>query len=91
MMNKKYTIHHLLFFTSLKTMNYNMMMMHEKSIMRQIPRPRSRPWRTLTRSTFFFCLLFTLAGFGVLKCSRIRKMQKKKPNRGFITSVLATG
>ncbi|ECG8624753.1 hypothetical protein AAD16_005221 [Salmonella enterica subsp. diarizonae] len=57
MMNKKYTIHHLLFFTSLKTMNYNMMMMHEKSIMHRIPRPRSRPWRTLPGSTFFLMML----------------------------------
>ncbi|EEI9430600.1 hypothetical protein A4J56_004709 [Salmonella enterica subsp. diarizonae] len=39
MMNKKYTIHHLLFFTSIKTTHYNMMMMHEKSKMRRIPRP----------------------------------------------------
>ncbi|EDQ2991739.1 hypothetical protein AA441_005212 [Salmonella enterica subsp. enterica] len=53
MMNKKHTIHHLLFCTSLKTMNYNMMMMHEKSRMRRTPRPRSRPWRTFPGSTFF--------------------------------------
>ncbi|EDU8319584.1 hypothetical protein CTQ60_000131 [Salmonella enterica subsp. diarizonae] len=52
MMNKKYTIHHLLFFIQLKTKSYNMMMMHEKSKMRRIPRPRSRPWRPLPRSTF---------------------------------------
>ncbi|EAR6586511.1 hypothetical protein EW272_24755 [Salmonella enterica] len=52
MMNKKRTIHHLLFFISIKTMHCNMMMMHEKSKMRRIPRPRSRPWRGLPRSTF---------------------------------------
>ncbi|EDT3088662.1 hypothetical protein XS16_005134 [Salmonella enterica subsp. enterica serovar Newport] len=53
MMNKKYTIHHLLFFIQLKTKSYNMMMMmHEKSKMRRIPRPDARPWRTLPGSTF---------------------------------------
>ncbi|EAP2647456.1 hypothetical protein D8V15_09590 [Salmonella enterica] len=51
-MNKKHTIHHLLFFIQLKTKSYNMMMMHEKSKMRRIPRARSRPWRTLPGSTF---------------------------------------
>ncbi|EJJ4275902.1 hypothetical protein VQ248_004413 [Salmonella enterica] len=52
MVNKKHTIHHLLFFISIKTIDYNMMMMHEKSKMRRIPRPRSRPWRALPGSTF---------------------------------------
>ncbi|EDX2018040.1 hypothetical protein BU505_000859 [Salmonella enterica subsp. enterica serovar Sandiego] len=52
MMNKKHTIHHLLFFIQIKTISYNMMMMHEKSKMRRIPRARSHPWRALTRSTF---------------------------------------
>ncbi|EDP8709037.1 hypothetical protein GRZ40_004335 [Salmonella bongori] len=52
MMNKKRTINHLLFLNLIKTANYNMMMMHEKSKMRRIPRARSRPWRPLPRSTF---------------------------------------
>ncbi|EDS5484471.1 hypothetical protein JHG98_001154 [Salmonella enterica] len=42
MMNKKRTNHHLLKINNIKTMSYNMMMMHEKSKMRQIPR-RCRP------------------------------------------------
>ncbi|EED9464488.1 hypothetical protein AA481_004549 [Salmonella enterica subsp. enterica] len=42
MMNKKRTNHHLLKTNNIKTMSYNMMMMHEKSKMRQIPR-RCRP------------------------------------------------
>ncbi|WP_353622590.1 hypothetical protein [Citrobacter sp. Cb127] len=41
-MNKKHTNHHLLKINNIKTMSYNMMMMHEKSKMRQIPR-RCRP------------------------------------------------
>ncbi|EBC0530071.1 hypothetical protein AU958_22585 [Salmonella enterica subsp. enterica serovar Saintpaul] len=41
-MNKKHTNHHLLKIKDIKTMCYNMMMMHEKSKMRQIPR-RCRP------------------------------------------------
>ena len=42
MMNKKHTNHHLLKMNNIKTMSYNMMMMQEKSKMRQIPR-RCRP------------------------------------------------
>ncbi|EHB4242895.1 hypothetical protein WJT88_002569 [Salmonella enterica] len=42
-MNKKHTNHHLLKINDIKTESYNMMMMmHEKSKMRQIPR-RCRP------------------------------------------------
>ncbi|EAC2010224.1 hypothetical protein F7A03_02520 [Salmonella enterica] len=41
-MNKKHTNHHLLKINYIKTESYNMMMMHEKSKMRQIPR-RCRP------------------------------------------------
>ncbi|ECC3876542.1 hypothetical protein AHZ37_003072 [Salmonella enterica subsp. indica] len=41
-MNKKHTNHHLLKINNIKTEGYNMMMMHEKSKMRQIPR-RCRP------------------------------------------------
>ncbi|EAA8475535.1 hypothetical protein CKD10_15550 [Salmonella enterica subsp. enterica serovar Newport] len=53
MMNKKHTNHHLLKIKDIKTMCYNMMMMHEKSKMRQIPR-RCRPVAALSpRSTFF--------------------------------------
>ncbi|MEA5720427.1 DUF1441 family protein, partial [Salmonella enterica subsp. enterica serovar Virginia] len=37
-MNKKHTNHHLLKINDIKTESYNMMMMHEKSKMRQIPR-----------------------------------------------------
>ncbi|MDJ4950396.1 hypothetical protein LD928_20490 [Salmonella enterica] len=42
MMNKKHTNHHLLKINDIKTVSYNMMMMHDKSKMRQIPR-RCRP------------------------------------------------
>ncbi|EBF0275597.1 hypothetical protein DB992_15445 [Salmonella enterica] len=41
-MDKKHTNHHLLKIKDIKIMSYNMMMMHEKSKMRQIPR-RCRP------------------------------------------------
>ncbi|TZG02612.1 hypothetical protein FZ996_07795 [Salmonella enterica subsp. enterica serovar Typhimurium] len=37
-MNKKHTIQHLLKINYIKTENYNMMEMHEKPKMRQIPR-----------------------------------------------------
>ncbi|EBB7784395.1 hypothetical protein CKQ20_05680 [Salmonella enterica] len=42
MTNKKHTNHHLLKINDIKIESYNMMMMHEKSKMRQIPR-RCRP------------------------------------------------
>ncbi|EDN4257232.1 hypothetical protein JQ045_001089 [Salmonella enterica subsp. enterica serovar Alachua] len=52
MMNKKHTNHHLLKINNIKTEGYNMMMMHEKSKMRQIPR-RCRPVAWLTPGSTF--------------------------------------
>ncbi|EAP6802446.1 hypothetical protein BOI40_03155 [Salmonella enterica] len=60
MMNKKRTNHHLLKTNNIKTMSYNMMMMHEKSKMRQIPR-RCRPVGNLSsRSTFLQMRMVTI-------------------------------
>ncbi|ECE1266821.1 hypothetical protein C2N69_18730 [Salmonella enterica] len=59
-MNKKHTNHHLLKIKDIKTMSYNMMMMHEKSKMRQIPR-RCRPVGDLSsRSTFLQMRMVTI-------------------------------
>ncbi|EAO2073588.1 hypothetical protein ACI5CJ_001506 [Salmonella enterica] len=59
-MNKKHTNHHLLKIKDIKTMRYNMMMMHEKSKMRQIPR-RCRPVGDLSsRSTFLQMRMVTI-------------------------------
>ncbi|EDQ9752683.1 hypothetical protein RBR92_22480 [Salmonella enterica] len=59
-MNKKHTNHHLLKIKDIKTMSYNMMMMHEKSKMRQIPR-RCRPVGNLSsRSTFLQMRMVTI-------------------------------
>ncbi|EAO5852903.1 hypothetical protein GZA40_005087 [Salmonella enterica] len=60
MMNKKHTNHHLLKIKDIKTMCYNMMMMHEKSKMRQILR-RCRPVGDLSsRSTFLQMRMVTI-------------------------------
>lgn len=60
MMNNKHTNHHLLKIKDIKTMSYNMMMMHEKSKMRQIPR-RCRPVGDLSsRSTFLQMRMVTI-------------------------------
>ncbi|WP_080170489.1 hypothetical protein [Salmonella enterica] len=59
-MNKKHTNHHLLKIKDIKTESYNMMMMHEKSKMRQIPR-RCRPVEDLSsRSTFLQMRIVTI-------------------------------
>ncbi|EAX5653031.1 hypothetical protein BBY84_24045 [Salmonella enterica] len=59
-MNNKHTNHHLLKIKDIKTMSYNMMMMHEKSKMRQIPR-RCRPVGDLSsRSTFLQMRMVTI-------------------------------
>ncbi|ECJ9889197.1 hypothetical protein FQR03_22435, partial [Salmonella enterica] len=59
-MNKKHTNHHLLKINYIKTESYNMMMMHEKSKMRQIPR-RCRPVGDLSsRSTFLQMRMVTI-------------------------------
>ncbi|EBQ0176517.1 hypothetical protein AXN64_21600 [Salmonella enterica subsp. enterica] len=59
-MNKKHTNHHLLKINDIKTESYNMMMMHEKSKMRQIPR-RCRPVGDLSsRSTFLQMRMITI-------------------------------
>ncbi|EDW4091397.1 hypothetical protein AGQ10_004980 [Salmonella enterica subsp. enterica serovar Berta] len=55
-MNKKHTNHHLLKINDVKTEGYNMMMMmHEKSKMRQIPRRCSPVADRPAGSTFLKC------------------------------------
>ncbi|EHL53889.1 hypothetical protein [Salmonella enterica] len=59
-MNKKHTNHHLLKINYIKTESYNMMMMHEKSKMRQNPRAAARPVAGRPRREYPFLKMRTI-------------------------------